>query len=60
LPATHTSRIETENTKVSLPTLCQCAGGFENILTLRDCDKKEIWMIADVAKALKASLRKRL
>ncbi len=81
LSTTHTSHIETGNTKVSLPALVQLANALEVslddlvcdslykarpvfeseiILTLRDCDEKEIRMIADVAEALKASLRKRL
>lgn len=81
LSTTHTSHIETGNTKVSLPTLIKIANVlgcsldelvcdsiikakavFEGELarTISDCDELEIRVIADMAKALKTSMRGRL
>ena len=81
LSITHTSHIETGNTKVSLPALVQIANVLDvsldelvcdNILKakavfedeiariINDCDEREIRVIADMAKALKISMRARL
>ena len=81
LSITHTSHIETGNTKVSLPALVQIANAlgvsldelvcdsilkskavFENEIAkiIDDCDEKEIRVVADMAKALKTSIRERL
>ena len=80
LSITHTSHIETGNTKVSLPALVKIANAlgttlddlvcdslivakkpFENEITqeAQNCTEREIRIIADTIKALKASLRKR-
>lgn len=81
LSTTHTSHIETGNTKVSLPALVRIANALnvsldelvcDSLLKAKavfegeiaravdDCDEKEIRVIADIAKALKISMRERI
>ncbi|MGF7145069.1 transcriptional regulator with XRE-family HTH domain [Anaerotaenia torta] len=81
LSTTHTSHIETGNTKVSLPALVKIANALgvsldelvcdsiikakavfqgELARTIDDCDELEIRVIADMAKTLKTSMRRRL
>lgn len=80
LSITHTSHIETGNTKVSLPALVKIANALhvslddlvcDSIVKSRvifekeiadavaDCDEQEIRIVADMTKALKASMRER-